>query len=247
MAESFIGSGDLYLDRLTDAGVSTGFELAGNAAKFEIKAEAEIMEQTSKGRDTYGQVLATAALQKPSTLAITLDQLDPETLALAFLGETAVINVSSGNAVDESITAKHDKWVEVAHRDISTVVVTDSTGVTTYVLDTDYNVHGRLGLIKALSTGAITDDQALLVDYAYAAEAGKKIKGATKPTIKVKLKLDGKNIVNGKDTIVEVYEAQLTPASPVDFLADDFAELELEGTMVTPTGESQPFHIDQLD
>lgn len=247
MSESFLGSGDLYIDRLTGAGVATGFEKVGNADKFEIKAEAEVIEQISKGRDTYGQVLASATLAKPSTLSITLNQLDRKALAMAFLGEDSDVSVTGASVTDEAITAKRDKFVDVAHRDISAVVVTNDTGVTTYVLDTDYTVHARLGMIQALSTGAITQDQSLLVDYSYASESGYRVKGGTQPTIKAKLKLDGKNFANGKACIVEVYEAQLAPDSPVDFLSDEFSVLELSGTMITPDGEDHPFYLDQLD
>jgi len=247
MSESFLGSGDLYIDRLTEAGLATGLEKVGNADKFEIKAEAEVIEQTSKGRDTYGQVLASAALPKPSTLSITLNQLDRKALAMAFLGEDADISVTGSSVTDEAITARLDKFVEVAHRDISAVVLTHSSGTPTYVLDTDYIVHARLGMIQALSGGAITEGQDLLVDYSYAAESGYRVKGATKPTIKAKLKLDGKNFANGKACIVEVYEAQLAPDSPVDFLSDEFSVLELSGTMLTPDGKDHPFYLDQLD
>jgi len=247
MPDSFLGSGDLYIDRLTEAGVATGLEKVGNADKFEIKAEAEVLEQTSKGRDTYGQVLASASLAKPSTLGITLNQLDRKALAMAFLGEDADISIAGSSVTDEALTAKLDKWVEVAFRDISTVIVTDSTGTTTYVLDTDYIVHARLGMIQALSTGAITEDESLLVDYAYAGESGYRVEGATKPTIRAKLKLDGKNFANGKACIVEVYEAQLAPDSAVDFLSDEFSVLELTGTMITPDDKDHPFYLDQLD
>lgn len=247
MPDSFLGAGDLYIDRLTEAGVPTGLEKVGNADKFEIKAEAEVIEQTSKGRDTYGQVLASASLAKPSTLAITLNQLDRKALAMAFLGEDADIDVTGSSVTDEALTAKLDKWIEVAHRDISAVVLTDDTGVTTYVLDTDYIVHARLGMIQALSTGAITENQSLLVDYSYASESGYKVKGATQPTIRAKLKLDGKNFANGKACIVEVYQAQLAPDSAVDFLSDEFSVLELTGTMITPDGQDHPFYVDQLD
>ena len=247
MPDSFLGSGDLYIDRLTEAGVATGLEKVGNADKFEIKAEAEVIEQTSKGRDTYGQVLASAALAQPSTLAITLNQLDRKALAMAFLGEDADIDITGSSVTDEAITAKLDKWVEAAYRDISAVVLTHISGSPTYVLDTDYIVHPRLGMIQALSTGAITEDQSLLVDYAYASESGYKVKGATKPTIRAKLKLDGKNFANGKACIVEVYEAQLAPDSAVDFLSDEFSVLELTGTMITPDGQDHPFYVDQLD
>ena len=59
--------------------------------------------------------------------------------------------------------------------------------------------------------------------------------------------LDGVNLVNGKDVEGEVWEVQLKPDSPVDFLADDFNSLELSGTPKTPAGKSAPFRVRQLN
>lgn len=249
MGESFLGGGDLYIDRLTDAGVSTGFLKTGNATKFEIKSESEIKEQTSKGRDTYGQVIATANLPKPSTIKITLNQLDPDSMAIAFLGDKAVLTVAGASVTDEAVTAKLDKFVKLANRNITaeSVVVTDSAGTTTYVEDDDYEIDYRLGMIKCLTGGDIADDESLKVDYAYGAASGTTIEGATQPLIKAKLLLDGKNYVNGKDVAVDVYYAELKPSSAVDFLSDDFLPLELEGTLRTPDGYDHPFKVTNLD
>lgn len=249
MGESFLGGGDLYIDRLTDAGASTGFLLTGNATKFEIKSESDIKEQTSKGRDTYGQVIATANLPKPSTIKITLNQLDPETMAMAFLGDKAALSVAGGSVADEAVTAKLDKWVDLAKRNIDdeSVVVQDVTDTTTYVEGTDYEINYRLGMIKALSTGDISDGDVLHADYDHSAETGSEIEGATQPLIKAKLKLDGKNYVNGKNVLVNVYYAELKPSSAVDFLSDDFLPLELEGTLRTPDGKDHPFKVTNLD
>jgi len=246
MAQSFVGAGDVYLDRLTDAGASQGFVKVG-AGKLEIKPNSEIKEQISKGRDTYGQVIASVAINKPAEISVVLTQVDRKALAIAFLGEDTAHGVTASSAVDEAITARHGKGVFLAKRNVSSVVVTDATGVTTYVLNTDYTLDTRLGMITALSTGAITDGQSLLVDYSYAAESGYKIQGATKPLVKMGLFLDGKNMVDGASCYVSIWETQVAPESAVDFLADDWAEITLKGTMVTPTGKSEPFTVTMLD
>lgn len=247
MAESLLASGDLYVDRLADDGSSTGLVFTGNAVTLEIQANSEIKEQTGKGRTTYGQVIASVNLAQPHGLKVALNQLDKTTLAIAFLGEQTALSSEATSIADEVVAAKLDKYVEMSKRGLSAVVVTDSAGTTTYAAGTDYEVNPRLGMIKCLSTGAITEGQSLKVDATVAAEAGYKVLGATQPTVKMKLKLDGKNLVNGKTIIVTIWEAQVKPSSPVDFLADDFSALELEGTMVTPTGKTAPYQVEQID
>lgn len=311
MSQSYLGAGALYIDRLDAAGTRAGLELAGNATKLEIKPDAEVKEQLSKGRGTYGQVMATATIPKPTQITIELNQLDKYVLAMAFMGEVETINEGAGTVADEVVTAlAAGKYVDLAHRNLAeagltvrkqdgenagtwtastacalgdfvvpavanghyyrcTVAgTTDSTapgwpidgttvvdGAATWIdmgliamaLNTDYDVHYRLGMLRPLSGGAISAGEELLIDYSHNAVAGSRIKGATQPTIKARLVLDGQNFVDGKDSRVEIYEAQLKPTSAVDWLADDFTALTLEGTLLTPTGYDHPFKVDQLD
>ena len=221
MAQSFIGAGDVYIDRLTGAGVKQGSVKVG-IGKLEIKPNVELKEQTSKGRDSYGQVTASVAINKPAEMTMTLTQVDRKALAIALLGDDVAHAVTGATVSDSPLTARHDKAVFLPHRGLSAVVVTDSTGVTTYVLDTHYTLDARLGTITALSTGTITDGQALLVDYTHASEAGYKIKGATQPLVKMAVFLDGKNMVDGASCYVSIHEATMSPDSAIDFLADDF-------------------------
>lgn len=64
----------------------------------------------------------------------------------------------------KDLTADHDVSVLIPyHRGLSGVVVRSSDLLTTYTLATDYTVQAATGGITALSTGAITDGQALKV------------------------------------------------------------------------------------
>jgi len=309
--ESFLGSGDLYMDRLTAAGVRQGLFFAGNCKLFSLQSNAEIKDQSSKGRNDYGQVLTSATRGLPPALKVVLDQLDQKNLAMAFLGDVEDIDITGDTETDEaltvltldhyqrlgarsitdgSVTVSRDAgadaiaWADEAaytsgaycipsvanlHFYKCTVsgtsgaleptwptnggTVTDGTvtwqdmGLILAVEDTDFEVITRNGLFRALSTGSIEAGEALTIGYTYTSYTGYKVKGAVQPTIKAYLFLDGKNETNGKDVEVEVWAAQLRPTSPVDFLADDFTALELEGTPATPTGYDSPFEIKQFD
>lgn len=117
----------------------------------------------------------------------------------------------------------------------------------TYDLSTDYEVNYRLGWVKALSTGAITDAQALKVDFTYAAISGTRILGATQSQIRAKFKLDGVNFADQLPVIVECFEGVVASDAAFDFLQNDFATVPLKGRLKTPAGMDAPFTIDLRD
>ncbi len=308
MGNAFLGQGDLYIDRLTDAGVQTGLFQIGNAASFSIQPDSETKELTGKGRDNYGQVIASAVVPKPSKVSISLNEIDKTSLAIAFQGEVAEINEAAGSVSGEDVVLlSTEKYVDLAHRNISeTPAVTvsrkygasglswaagtsysvddvvipttanghfykctqagtsDSTEPSSWpedgntVMDNtvtwldmglialtsdDYEIHYHLGMIKPLKGGNLQTGETITVAYSYNAISGNQITGATQPVIKCRCVLDGKNYNDGKNCLVEVYEATLRPTKAIDFLSDDYETVDLEGTMVTPSGKSSPFIV----
>lgn len=237
-------AGDVYIDRLTDGGASTGLRKIGNATLLSLQESTETVQRTSKQRDSYGQALDTVQIKQPTQLAMTLDEIDKENLAFALLGEAATQTITGASITDEAVTAKLDRWVPLAHRDVSTVVVQDATDTTTYVAGTDYEIEARLGWIRALPGGAITDDEVLHVDYAYASATIATVAGASKPLIRAKLILDGKNLANGDQIIVTIDETTLSPNSAVDFLAGEFVSLEMSGSPKTLAGKTSPYGVE---
>ena len=115
----FLGSGDLYLDRLANDGSSTGFVLAGNATQFAIQEETETKERISTGRETYGQALDTASIKKPAKISISLDELHKDNLAMALLGDVADLNQGSGTSETETITAKLGKFIQLSKSNLA--------------------------------------------------------------------------------------------------------------------------------
>jgi hypothetical protein len=112
-----------------------------------------------------------------------------------FAGETGY----AASVTDEAVTADHDAWVALANKRITpgTVVVTNSGATVTYTEGTDYVVDYANGKLMALSTGTITDAQALLVDYDYTAIR----KGEMAPIERGKGKLSRKSIEAAADRL----------------------------------------------
>lgn len=257
-ARGFIGAGDIYINRVDPAtNLSTGWTYAGDASKFEIKPNSEIKERESKGRDSYGQVVETVAIGKPAELMITFAEINKENLTLAFMGELNEVNQSSGTVVDQPVLLRKGVGAQLLHGNIAAAgfVLTSSPSGTTYALGTDYTVNYRLGLLFSVPGSALAiaiaaaapTGLALLVDYAFNAYTASLIRGATQPQLRAAIKFDGKNIADGLPTIVEVYEAVLTPQSSFDFLQDDWNDVELQGRMKTPIGKTEPFTVELRD
>ncbi|MEO5376437.1 MAG: hypothetical protein H7832_01430 [Magnetococcus sp. DMHC-6] len=242
----FLGSGDLYMDRLDEDGNSTGLMDVGNATKLMISEETEIKERISRGRNTYGQTLDSAQIKKPAKIEITLDELNKTNLSIALLGDESVLNVASGSVSGEVVVAKLGKWVQLAKGNLinTSVVVQDETDTTTFVKGTDYQLNLRVGLLQALEGGTISDAQELHVDYDHEAVTGNKISGSTQPTIKARLILDGKNFADGADVILTIDKAVLSPSGGVDFLSDEYTSIELSGSLETLTGQTTPYTVE---
>lgn len=242
-------AGDVYFDRFSDAGASTGLVLLGNTNKLEVQESSDLKERISRQRDTFGAALDSVYIKKPTTLSLGNNEFNKDNLAMALLGSVAPLNVGAGSLTDEVLAAKTSKFVQLSKGNLTdgSVVVTNSAATTTYVLGTDYEVHYRLGMIKALEDGAITDGQSLKVDADYGAVSGNEVLGGVQPTIRGRLLLDGKNLANGQRVQLEIYSAVLSPTSAVDFAADDFSNLELAGQIVVPEGYTEGYKVTFFD
>ena len=140
----FLGSGDLYMDRLAEDGTNTGFVLTGNATKFAIQEESETKERISTGRDTYGQALDTASIKKPAKVTITLDELNKENLAMALLGDVVALNQGAGSNENETVTAKSGKFAQLAKGNLAEanfkVENNDGASASAWQVSTAYSV-----------------------------------------------------------------------------------------------------------
>lgn len=248
-AQGFIGAGDVMLNPYTVGNAQSGYEAVTKAGKLEIKPNSEIKELPSKGRDDYGQVLATVSINKPADFSLTLTRVDATALKLMFMAESEAISQSSATVTDEAVVAKLEKWARLTKRNIQAggFSITNTAEDVTYVKDVDYEINYRLGMVRPLDAGSITADQALKVNYTANAISGTRLLGAKKPSLRCSVLLDGKNLVDDSPVLAEVFEATLTPQAGFDFFADDWNECVLEGRMATPIGKTSPFIVEFPD
>lgn len=236
----------VYIKRLT-APADAGYKELGNSFKLEISAESETKVRVSKQVGTYGQALDTVVIPKPHKLIIGTDELgDRKSLARALLGTDSAVSVAGDVVTNEAITARHDVWVRLANNHLASSpapVVTNEAEAVTYVAGTHYQIDSALGMIKALSTGTITDGQSLKVSYTYLSQSGFKVTGATDAVQKFEILAKGRNLADGKLYEFHAHRVPFAPSGAFDLLGDEFAQIESSGEMEIPEGQSEPYTL----
>lgn len=248
-ARGFMGAGSVQFSIIAN-GIEQGYGSLRETSKFEIKPDSELKDLTSKGKDTYGQVIETVSINKPSTITINLREADYENLQLAFMGTEGVgANQSAATVVDEVVILKIGKYTELANRNLLStgLVLTDTTATTTYIKDVDYEVIYLTGQIRAKEGGAITNLQSCKIDYSAQAMTSKKIMGSTKSSVRARILFTGKNMADDAPVLLTVWEGLFTAESAFDLLANDFGEITLKGKLKTPKDKTSPFEVEFLN
>lgn len=157
-ARGFIGAGDLYINRFVN-GAYQGYEGPFEAGKFEIKPNSELRELVSKGRSTYGQVIASAAIPQPFDLSIEIREVNKASLAFALMGTTDDLAQAAGSLRDFAITASLDKWADLGKLMLEAgSVVVRGTGVAATVTGA---ISGTTLTVSAVTSGTLSLGQAI--------------------------------------------------------------------------------------
>jgi len=243
-------AGNVHAAVLSETGAFSGFLDKMNSTELTISAgEATQIPRKSRLHDTDGQILDTAITPGDPNVSLTSDENGTANiLALAMLGEVAAVNEAGGSITDESVTARHDLWIPLAGKNIAQAgfVVTDDPETTTYVEGDDYEVDRVFGMLKILSGGAITDGQALLVDYDNLTVSGEKVRGVVKSSLRLRILMNGKNKYTGRKGILLIRDCELSPGG-INVLANEPVAAQYSGLIRTPDDGSDPFEMQYLD
>lgn len=245
-ARGFLGSGDLYIARYVN-GAPGPYEGPYECAKFEIKPNVNLVEMTSKGRATYGQVIESVTIPQPADLTVDMPEVNKESLAIALLGTTAAISQTAGTITNEQVTvAAFDRWFPLSRAFFTTLTAQDSTNQA-LVEGEDFIADRQQGWIKVLPTSTkVTVNEVIRVSGSYQATTGNEIRAMTNAQLRARFKLVGKNFADDLPYEVTVYEAVIAADSAFDFLQDNFATISLPGRMKTPAGFTEPALIKQM-
>ena len=246
MAEfSYIGKGEILVAPYDG---SAGLRKIGNVKdlKFSVSEEEKsVQDYQSSGGGKANSISRITGV----SLAVSMMDRIAENIALATKGASSA--VAAGAATDEVHTGYHGQYIALLNHVVPTsIVVKDSTAVTTYVLDTDYTVDAN-GLIKILSTGSITDGETLKVSYSYVAHNA--VQALVNAGIEYKAVFVGLNEAQSdKPVVVTVHRLKFGAAKDYSLISDDFSPLDIEGqalkdAAITGAGLSQYFKVQQQE
>jgi hypothetical protein len=238
--------GKVYLQK---EGTGNPLLEVGNVTSFEVTHDLTEVEQenyqTLGGRSCYLQYINSA------NLSATLGCLRVKNLALALQGEGSYENIAAGSITDEPHTVNAEgeliDFERVPDR-TGTIVVTDDTGVTTYVAGTDYQVVGSGIVILEGTTIPLGSD--ILVDYDYGANS--LITALTSGQGTYKVVFDGVNF--GEDgqrpVVFKAFRVRFSPTETLSLIGDEFATLEVTGEILidssrtSDTAQSQYYEVE---
>ena len=230
--EQYIGSGIVYVD---------GRDV-GNVSALDFALEIE-----TKTRPSYrpgGGNIASVARVRSVSLSATLDSFNNSNLALSLRG---VVDVKESKSVDDelviAIVPGLVETIEMLDTTKEVVVKSGEDAVDkTYVKGKDFEITAAG--IKPLSSGEITEGQALKISYT--TRAASALQALVESGKEVKMIFDGINDDNGRPSIVKVYRWKPSPMEGLSLIGDDYGEFTLSGDdladdTITATGKSKFF------
>lgn len=229
--KDFSFQGKVYLGQRGTDGKPQALRWVDDASQLQI----QLSTDTEERQESWSGKRLTSVRLTKSTKAdftLTLNAFSVANLALA-LGATKQ-DVASGSATAEAFpdSLAVGDIIALDHRDVSDVVISDSTSGTPATLTegTDYKVESAEGgLIKLLNLGSYT--QPFTAAYSYAATARLPLFTAGASSERYIL-LDGINTVDQTRARVRLYRGAFDPASQLDLITDSLSSLEMKGSVL---------------
>lgn len=220
-------SGDIRIARYSN-GVLGGFSDPINASKLEITHSGDKVQRISNGRDDQGEAIETRYMKKPTEFSIGFDEGHRELLAMAVLGTASAYSQSAAEAQSATVTLVLDQWVSLGKYNVSNVTITDK------VLGTDFDLHGRLGLIKALKEDMVGSQT---VNFDVGAIAGDKIVAGTDRIIDLSILMDVMNNADGQPGILTIPKVSVLPSTALALISQEYSTLEFSGDVIKMPGQ----------
>ncbi len=227
-----LGKGIIYFDRVI-AGVYEGERDLGNTPGFSVAASTEKSEHySSRGGLRQKDRDITTSIDRTATLSC--DDMRLENLALFIAGDISTVTQAGTPVTDEAITVNKGRFYQLGVttgnptgvRNVSSVVVTNAAGSTTYVLNTDYELDAALARIYIIPGGAIANAASILVDYTPAANTRQRIATSSTP-VRGRLRYIADN-PEGANKDLFAPDVSLSPSGEAQLISDDWASMSFD-------------------
>ena len=233
-----LNAGQVYM---RVAGSAAPLRAVGNVSALVLEISEDEKTLQDFTRPGGGQWAAVSRVTGVNA-SMTLHDLDPVNLSRAVYGGTSA--VTGGSVTDEAHTAYQGGLIRLAHPKPTAVTVTSDPAGTTYVAGTDYEVRPEGILIL---DGGIANAAPILVDYSYGAYDV--VQALTEGSKVFELSFGGLNEANSNSPVIlDIFRLQVSAASNLSLIGDDFAALEVKGKVLlaatkTGTGVSRYFKV----
>jgi len=202
-------------------GYTGGFEDLGNCPDFKITIATDKKEHVSSRAGLQVKDLEIITKQT-ATGSFTLDEPNIENIKRFIMSDTggSETQTSGNDSTAQSFTADLDHWINLGKKNLTSVVVKDSTDTTTYVEGTDYVLDKDAGLLMCLSTGSIVDNSTIHVTRTWGTATIQKAYAAKTTTVKGHVWFVG-NPASGRKLEVKGY-VSLSPEGDLSLIGDDW-------------------------
>lgn len=236
MSQGFSGVGYVSIHARTVGGGKGIGRLVGNCPKLSIKQEPKSVER-NESMTTSRSPLRRMTQATSSSIELVTDEFNKKNFALAVRGRIDEVAADAGTTINHVFPtgAAVGDILAVPHRNINTLVVTDSTGSPkTLVLNTNYTVDafsGHITLIDITAGGAYTQP----FKAAYKQGAVTVVAGLALPDDEIWVCMNGVNADTGQKGVLDCYRVRLDPAQTLDFINNDYQDFTLTGTVLQDT------------
>jgi hypothetical protein len=232
-----IPRGRVFFDQHDANGATTGEVPFGNCPDFNITIESEKSDHYSS-ESGLRQKDASVTVEVNRTATITCDNISAANLARYLAGTVETVTQASGSVTDETITAFKGRQYQLGKteanpagvRNITDVVVTNSAGTVTHVLNTDYAVDLELGRLQILAGGAIADAASIKVDYTRPAKTWTRIKTGSNTELAGAIRVISDN-ASGEKRDFYMPKVNLTPNGELPVITTDTNYVSMEFTV----------------
>lgn len=236
----YSGQGSLYLaERDSVTGKPKGFLPIGNVPELTINIETTKFEH-KESESGSRLVDLTIVQEKKGTFEFTLENLSIDNLSVGLWGTKATVAggtvAAAGETVPLPMGTVAGMRFPLAHPGVSAATVTKDDGTTPYVLNTDYTIDAKNGVI-IVSTGSamITDsaaaDTTFKIGYTYAGYL--KVDAFTQSAAPERwLRFEGLNTVDGSAVIIDLFKAQFDPLTGYALINEELGSVSMTGTVL---------------
>jgi hypothetical protein len=236
-------AGKIYFRPMNSEGNFTnGYRWLGNCPGLTINVTTESVQH-------YTSYNVVKELDEDVTTTVTrgggivIDNITPENLAFAMIGEVVEITQSSGTVSSEAISGVNQGRYyiigegvdsETGAKNISNVSVTGDGGSPSYTVDDDYTVDENTGLLYIVEGGGISDDTDIEVTYDTAAETYKQVKTTGDGKLRGAL-LYISNNRTGEEADYKLPNVEIRPDGDLALLSDDDSFMTINGSLAVKT------------